>query len=87
MEDKGKMKQKHKQITSITKWLKSFAVYVAVIANKQPKLIPDLMRYHILEACSEYKNDCWLGYDQKFRQRVACLHTSAGLLSILHFGI
>ena len=76
MDDKGKLKQKHKQITSITEWLKSFAVYdVAVIANKQPKRIPDLMEYQILilEAYTEYKNDCWLSYDQKFHQRAACL--------------
>ena len=76
MEDEGKLKQKHKQITSITEWLKSFAVYdVAVIANKQPKRIPDLMEYQILilEAYTEYKNDCWLSYDQKFHQRAACL--------------
>ena len=35
--------------------------------------IPDLMGYQllILEAYNEFRNDCWLGYDRRFRQWVA----------------
>ena len=47
-------------------WLQSFAVYVSVIARKQPQRVPDLMGYQvlILEASSEYKNDCsWSNID------------------------
>ena len=49
-------------------WLQSFAVHVSVIARKQPQRVPDLMGYQvlILEASSEYKNDCWTAYDRRF---------------------
>ena len=50
-------------------WLQSFAVYVSV-ARKQPQRVPNLMGYQvlILEASSEYKNDCWMAYDRRFCQ-------------------
>ena len=47
--------------------------YVAVICNNQPARVPDLMGYQllILEAYHEFRNDCWLGYDRRFRQWAA----------------
>ena len=55
-------------VTNISEWLQVLAVYVSVIAKKQPYRVPDLMGYQILilEASNEYGNDCWLGYSQCF---------------------
>ena len=60
-------------ITNISEWLQAFAVYITVIAKKQPHHVPDLMAYQILvqEASNEYHNDCWLGYDRCFWQQAA----------------
>ena len=46
-------------ITNISEWLQAFAVYVSIIAKKQPHRVPDLMGYQILilEASNEYRND------------------------------
>lgn len=73
LDDATKAKQKHRFVTTITEWLQGFAVYVSVISQKQPQRIPDLMGYQvlILEASTEYKNDCWMGYNRRFRQQAA----------------
>ena len=51
-------KSKQRPITNISEWLQAFAVYVSVIARKQPQRVPDLMGYQILmlEASNEYQN-------------------------------
>ena len=68
-------KSKQQPITNITEWLQAFAVYVSVIAKKQPQRVPDLMGYQILmlEASNEYQGNCWLAYYRRFRQQAASL--------------
>ena len=68
-------KSKQHPITNISEWLQAFAVYVSVIAKKQPQHVPDLMGYQILmlEANNEYQGNCWLAYDRRFRQQAASL--------------
>ena len=68
-------KSKQHPITNISEWLQAFAVYVSVIARKQPQRVPDLMGYQILmlEASNEYQGNCWLAYDRCFRQQAASL--------------
>ena len=72
-DDELKQKPKHCRVSSITEWLQGFAIYVAVLSRNQPAHIPDLMGYQLLipEAYHEFKNDCWLGYDRRFRQWAA----------------
>ena len=50
-----------------------FFTYVSVVSRNHPECIPDLMGYQslIIEASMEYKGDCWVGYDRRFRQQVA----------------
>ena len=62
-----------RSVTNISEWLQAFAVYVSLIVKKQPHRVPDLIGYQILilEASNEYRNDCWLGYDRRFRQQAA----------------
>ena len=69
LDDTARSKLRH----SISEWLQAFAGYVLVIAKKQPHHVPDLVGYHILilEASNEYCNDCYLGYDQRFRQQAS----------------
>ena len=68
-------KSKQRPITNISEWLQTFAVYVSVIARKQPQRVPDLMGYQILmlEASNEYQGNCWLAYYRRFRQQAASL--------------
>ena len=67
-----KLKRKKRSL-SILEWLQCYAVYVTVVARKQPTRLADLMGYQslIIEAHMEYKNDCWIGYDRRFRQQAA----------------
>ena len=55
----------------ILKWLQAYSIYVAVRSSKFPNRIPDLMGYQslIIETHLECKNDCWIGYDCRFRQQ------------------
>ena len=66
-------KSKQCPVTSIAEWLQAFAVYVSVIARKQPQCVPDLMGYQILmlEGSNEYKGSSWMAYDRRFRQQAA----------------
>ena len=47
LDDTACSKLRH-SVTNISEWLQAFAVYVSVIAKKQPDHVPDLMGYHIL---------------------------------------
>ena len=38
--DAAKSTQKHRLITNIMEWLQNFAVYVSLIARKQPQHVP-----------------------------------------------
>ena len=60
-------------VTNISERLQAFAIYVSVIAKKQPHCVPDLMGYQILilEASDKYRNDCWLRYDRRFWQQAS----------------
>ena len=73
IDEEQKQKSKHFRVSNITEWLQGFAVYVEVISNNQPARVPDLMGYQllILEAYHEFRNDCWLGSDRRFRQWAA----------------
>jgi len=69
-EETSRSKSKQRTITCVSEWLQAFAVYVSVVAKKQPQHVPDLMGYRILmlEASNEYQNNRWLAYDRRFRQ-------------------
>ena len=38
-------KAKQRPINNISEWLQAFAIYVSIIARKQPQCVPDLMGY------------------------------------------
>ena len=71
--DKLGRKPKRRQVTNILEWVQCFGIYVAVIAEKHPKKVRDLLGYQalILEANMEYEGGTWLGYDRRFRLSVA----------------
>ena len=72
-DDKQSAKQKRRQVTNILEWIQCFGIYVAVLTQKHPDRIQDLLGYQILivEACMEYNCEAWLGYDRRFRQNAA----------------
>ena len=67
------LKSKRRQVSTITEWIQCFSIYAAVLTAKHPGRIQDLLGYQalIVEACSEYSNEAWLGYDRRFRQMAA----------------
>ena len=60
-------------LEGILEWIKCFNVYMAMISQKQPGRISDLLAHEtlIIEAHMEYSRDAWLGYDIRFRQCAA----------------
>ena len=71
--DKDTKGKRMKRSLSILEWLQAYSIHVAVMSSKFPNCIPDLMGYQslIIEAHLECKNDCWIGYDRRFRQQAA----------------
>lgn len=72
-DEESKARTKKPSVTNILEWLQCFAVYVAVRGQKQPERIRDFMGYQalIIDAYLEYKSNCWMGYDRRFRQIAA----------------
>ena len=72
-EEKGKKPVKKRQVTNILEWVQCFGIYTAVVAEKFPNKVHDLMGYQalILEANMEYEGGTWMGYDRRFRLSVA----------------
>ena len=66
--------QTKKLIPDFQTWVQCFAIYVAVIAPKQPERVPDLMAYanNIARASKKFKWPAWVVYDQNFRQEAMC---------------
>ena len=72
-DDKQSNKPKRRQVTNILEWIQCFGIYTAVLNLKHPDRIQDLLGYQalIVEACTEYNCEAWLGYDRRFRQNAA----------------
>ena len=66
------LKKRKRRITVYPQWVEAFAVYMAVIAQKYPQAIPDLMAYQVLiKEASTFGGARWLSYDREFRERAA----------------
>ena len=68
------MLSKSRRISHFLYWNGSSALqFMFQCYAKKPERITDLMGYQslIIEAHLEYKNDCWIGYDCRFRQQAA----------------
>ena len=73
-EDKsGGTKSKKRAVANILEWIKCFSVYIAIIAQKNPDRVPDLLGYQslIIDASIQYDGDGWVGYDRWFRLNAA----------------
>ena len=72
-DDKQSPKTKRRQVTNILEWIQCYSIYMAVVVEKHPEKIQDLLGYQtlIVEARREYDSDTWLGYDRRFRQNAA----------------
>ena len=80
---KHSSKSRKRQVTTITEWVQCFSIYAAVMAQKYPIKVRDLLGYQALlvEAHIQYEGDAWLGYDRRFRQ------TAAASLDLVWAGI
>lgn len=65
--------QARRIIPDLATWLQCFALYVATLASKYPKKVPELMAYQtmIARASQKYRWPSWVVYDQNFRQEAA----------------
>ena len=56
--------KKKRQVTSIMEWVQCFGIYTAVLAEKYPQKVKDLLGYQtlIVEAHMEYEGGTWMGY-------------------------
>ena len=59
------------KISELSEWMEAFAVFVAVISQKSPEVVPSMMSYmiQIKEAQSTWGGSNWLLYDWEFRER------------------
>ena len=49
LEDKGgSPKSKRRGVTNILEWIQCFSIYIAIIAQKHPERVPDLLGYQSL---------------------------------------
>ena len=74
LEDKGGVpKSKRRAVTNISEWIQCFSIYIAIIAQKHPERVPDLLGYQYLtiDASIQYEGDSWIEYDRRFRVRAA----------------
>ena len=62
-----------KLIPDLATWMQCFALYTAVITNKEPERISNLLAYMvtIAKASVKYSWPSWVVYDQNFRQEAA----------------
>ena len=77
-EDLSTPKSKKRQVSTILEWIQCFGIYMAVLTQKYPEQIPDLLGYQflIIEAHQEYEVDNWLAYDRRFRLSAAANHNT-----------
>ena len=68
--EEAKGKTKKPAVNNILEWLQCYSICVSICGQKQPEYIRDLMGYQalIIDAHMEHKSNCWMGYDQRFRQ-------------------
>ena len=76
-EDHPAVKPKRRMVSDIVEWLQCFGTYIAIISQKQPARVIDLLGYQnlIIQAYQEYWGDCWLWYDRRFWQQAAASPT------------
>ena len=78
LEDKGGVpKLKRRAVTNSLEWIQCFSIYIAIIAQKHPERVPDLLGYQslIIDASIQYEGDNWIGYDRRFHLSVAANST------------
>lgn len=68
-----KTQNRRKLVTNILEWTQYFAMYTAIFCKKYPDKLSEILSYLILiiQTHMQYEGDAWLGYDRRFRQRVA----------------
>ena len=72
-------KSKKRAVANILEWIQCFSIYIAIIAQKSPERIPDLLGYQalIIDASIQYDGDGWMGYDRRFRLSAAANSTKS----------
>ena len=72
-------KSKKRAVANILEWIQCFSIYIAIVAQKSPERIPDLLGYQalIIDASIQYDGDGWMGYDQRFHLSTAANSTTS----------
>ena len=72
-DDQATSRPTKRYISTILAWIQCFGIYMAVLTQKHPEQMSDLLGYQhiIITASLEYEGDNWLGYDRQFRLTAA----------------
>ena len=87
-EDKSeRTKPKKRVVTNILEWIKCFSVYIAIIVQRSPKMVPDLLgcQFLIIDTSIQYDSNGWMGYNQWFHLNAAANSKHVPVL-MLHYG-
>lgn len=65
--------QNRKIIPDLATWCQCYSLFIAVVTQKKPERVPELMAYlsTIAKASLNYRWPSWIIYDQNFRQEAA----------------
>lgn len=70
----GERKKREKRaINSVQEWVMCFNSYMAILLQKEPGRVKDLLAYSslIVKASLDYEGEAWLSYDNFFRRQAA----------------
>ena len=75
---KLKRRELTEDVNGLMSWVQCFSVYIAVITNKQPTRLQELLAYMVtmINEARRFKMRGWLAYDEMFRQRAAKDHSA-----------
>ena len=67
------IRPKRRQIQSIMEWVKAFTVYMAVLLQKHPSQLMEMLAYQltVIKAAQQYDGLQWRAYDTHFRLSAA----------------
>lgn len=65
--------QSRRLIPDLATWVQCFGIYTAVVTQKKPDKLPELLAYQatVAKASQKYRWPSWLIYDQNFRMEAA----------------
>ena len=79
-EDQATSRPSKRYVSTILEGIRCFGIYTAVLTQKHPEQISDLLGYQhlVITASLEYKGDNWLDYNRQFCLTAAATQYTTG---------